>query len=114
MGDLRDGHAPEEAQLDDPALPLIQRREALQRLFPVQQVRIGVRAHGDHFARCDSTRLSAALGPLGAARVVDEYLPHGSGGDSQNVHAAFPVRLRLADQPQEHLADQRGPTKPRP
>src|SRR5262245_31567475 len=78
---LFDREAREIAQFDDPAEPLVQPRQAFQRLVERDEIRRSFWSGYQLEVFGDPRGTAATLTRRLAARIVDRQLPHGFGGD---------------------------------
>jgi hypothetical protein len=108
-GDLLDGVAAEEAQLDDLALPLVQAGQAGQGLVDGQQVQALLGEVVQHVVQRQPLAVAAALVGGAAAGVIDQHLAHGAGGGRQELAAALGGAQGVgAEEAQDGLVDQGG------
>src|ERR1041385_9245254 len=105
---LVDVEAPEEAQLDDALLARVQRAEPQQGRVERHQV-IGP-IDTDRFGLVERyvRMASPALPRRALARMIDEYAPHGSGGDCEEVGAVPPIVPHGPSEPQVDLVRELG------
>ena len=104
--DVFEREAAEEAQLHDPALSGIERRELGECGVEIEEVDVWWVVSRDGFVEHDAGKSARSLGHLAAPGMLHQDAAHHLGSQSEEVRSILPVGVALADQPKIRLVDQ--------
>jgi len=108
LGDLLLGEPAEEAVLDHTCEARIKCGESGQRLIELQQ-RIRLIVSADVLlVETDVVLVAPSLQPPASLRSIDQDMPHRQRRDGEEVRTVTPLRLRLVDEFDVRLVDERG------
>ena len=97
----------EEPQLDDPALPLVELRQRLQRVVERDEILARLVGHDERLVEGHPRRAAAALLIVPRARVVHEDAPHHASGHREEMRAIVPRDCLAVDQADVRFVDER-------
>ena len=105
---LLDAQTPEEAQLDDPTQLPINDGQIRQRVVEGDEVGVTVHRRLHDIRQSKLATVAATPDRMAPTRMVDEKMPHGSGGHGKELRAVGPFdRRRSADEPEVHFVYER-------